>query len=71
MKKLGWLSICQQAAYQSVKLAIKILQSRKPERLYESLTHIQNGLRVRKVWTVEELMRLNLSTRKAWSTRAL
>ena len=71
LKKLGWLSICQQAAYQSVKLAIKILQRRTPERLYETLTHIQNGQRARKVWTEENLMRLNLSTRKAWSTRSL
>ena len=71
LKKLGWLSICQQAAYQSVKIAIQILQKKSPERLYKSLTHIQDGQRVRKVWKEVDLMKLNLSTRKAWSTRAL
>ena len=71
LKKLGWLSICQQAAYQSVKIAIQILQKKSPERLYKSLTHIQDGQRVRQVWKEVDLMKLNLSTRKAWSTRAL
>ena len=71
LKKLGWLSVCQQAAYQSVKLAIKILQEKTPERLYKSLTHIQDGERIRKTWNHNDLMRLNLTTRKAWSTRAL
>ena len=71
LKKLGWLSICQQAAFQTVKMAIMILKKRMPERLYESLTHLQDGQRVRKVFTEENINRLKLSTRKAWSVRAL
>ena len=71
IKEARLAKCCQQAAYQTVKLAIQILQKKTPERLYESLTHVQDGQRVRKIWKQEDLMRLNLSTRKAWSTRAL
>ena len=69
LKKLDWLSICQQAAYQTVKIAITVLKKRTPERLYESLTHIKDGQRVRKVFTEDDIKRLKLSTRKAWSVR--
>ena len=71
LKKLGWMSVCQQAAYQTVKIAIQVLQKRTPERLYESLTHIKDGQRVRRVFSEDDIKQLKLSTRKAWSTRAL
>lgn len=71
LKKLGWMSVCQQAAYQTVKIAIQVLKKRTPERLYESLTHIKDGQRVRRVFSEDDIKKLKLSTRKAWSTRAL
>ena len=48
LKKLGWLSVCQQAAYQTVKMALQILKRKTPERIYESLTSMKSGQRVRK-----------------------
>ena len=71
MKRLGWLSVVQQAAYCSVKLAIQVLQKGSPERLFEAITEVQGGRRVRKVLTEDELRRLKLSTMKSWSVRAV
>ena len=71
LKKLGWLSVCQQAAYQTVKMALQILKRKTPERLYEILTSMKSGQRVRKELSEDNIKRLKLSTRKAWSTRAL
>ena len=34
LKQLGWLSVCQQAAYQTVKVALTVLKEKKPERLH-------------------------------------
>ena len=34
LRKLGWLSMAQQAAYNSIKLAMKVTKDCKPERLY-------------------------------------
>ena len=48
LKHLGWLSVVQQAAYCSVRLALQILQRGLPERLYRELTFIQGGNQVRK-----------------------
>ena len=71
LKQLGWLSVCQQAAYQTVKLALKILKDKQPERLYECLTEVKDGHRKRKVFDEERFMRLKQTTRKGWSSRAL
>ena len=71
MKNPGLMSICQQAAYQTVKIAIQVLKKITPERLYESLTHIKDGQRVRKVLREDNIKQLKSSTRKALSTRAL
>ena len=71
LKQLGWLSVCQQAAYQTVRLALKVLNEKKPERLYQCLTETKDGQRKRKIIDEEKFMRLKQTTRKAWSSRAL
>ena len=49
LKKLEWLSMCQQAAYASLKIAMKVLAEKKPERLYQTLTEELTGEMRRKV----------------------
>ena len=49
LKRLGWLSMCQQAAYASLKTAMKVLREKKPERLYETLVEAVGGEWRRKV----------------------
>ena len=71
LKRLGWLSVVQQAAYCSVKLAIQVLQQGSPERLFEAITEERDGQRVRKVLTEDALQRLKLSSMKSWSVRAV
>lgn len=71
LKHLGWLSVVQQAAYCSVKLAIQVLQRGSPERLYDAITEVNEGRRVRKVLTDDALYRLKLSTMKSWSVRVV
>ena len=71
LKRLGWLSVVQQAAYCSVKMAIQVLQRRSPERLYEALTEENEGRRVRKVITEDAQQRMKLSCMKSWSVRVL
>ena len=34
LKKLGWLSLAQLAVYASLKLAVRVMRDKKPERLY-------------------------------------
>ena len=41
LKKLGWLSVCQKAAYMSILMAIKILKNKRPERLHNELTEVK------------------------------
>ena len=48
LKRLGWLSVVQQAAYCSVRLAIQVLQKGSPERLLEAITEVKDGRRVRR-----------------------
>ena len=71
LKRLGWLSVVQQAAYCSVKLAVQVLQKGSPERLFEAITEVRDGQRVRKVLTEDALQRLKLSSMKSWSVRAV
>ena len=71
LKRLGWLSVVQQASYSSVKLGILVLQRGSPERLFEAITEVKEGRRVRKVMTEEALKRLKLSSRKSWSVRVI
>ena len=71
LKRLGWLSVVQQAAYCSVKMAIQVLQRSSPERLYEALTEENEGRRVRKVITEDAQQRMKLSCMKSWSVRVL
>ena len=71
LKRLGWLSVVQQAAYLSVKLAIQILQKQAPERLYRAITEVQGGQRVRKELKEQDLRKLKLSTMKSWSVRSM
>ena len=71
LRKLGWLSMAQQAAYVSIKTAMKILRKGEPERLYNILTEEKNGTRVRKVVNEKKFVKLKATTRKAWSLRSL
>ena len=71
LKKLGWLSMCQKAAYFSIKAAIKILKDKKPERLYKSLTETKDGEVVRKVVNEKKFLKMKMTTRKSWSYRSL
>ena len=71
LKQLGWLSVCQQAAYQTVRMALKVLREKNPERLYECLTEISDGHRKRKVLDEDRFMRQKQTSRKSWSSRAL
>ena len=71
LKQLGWLSVCQQAAYQTVRMALKVLKEKNPERLYECLTEISDGQRKRKVLDEDRFMRQKQTSRKSWSSRAL
>ena len=47
LKKLGWLFLAQLAVYASLKLAVRVLKDKKPERLYELLTEEEGGERVK------------------------
>ena len=71
LKRLGLLSVCQQAAYQTVKVALTVLKEKKPERLYHCLTEMKDGLSQRKVLEENKFMRMKQTTRKSWSSRAL
>ena len=71
LKKLEWLSMCQQAAYTSLKTAMKVLRGEKPERLYETLTEEVRGERKRKILDEKKVLKMKASTKKAWSVRSL
>ena len=71
LRKLGWLSMAQQAAYVSIKTALKILQKCEPERLYSLLTEEKDGIKVRRVVNEKKFKKLKATTRKAWSYRSL
>ena len=45
LKKLNWLSVVQLAVYFSLKLALRVIKEKKPERLYETLTEENGGER--------------------------
>jgi hypothetical protein len=45
LEELGWLSVPQMAAQTTIKLAIKTIQHKKPENLYEALTTSTGELR--------------------------
>ena len=44
LRKLGWMSMAQQAAYVSIKTSMKVLKKCEPERLYELLTEEKDGI---------------------------
>ena len=71
LKKLGWLSMAQQAAYVSLTTAFKVLQKGEPERLYDLLTEEKNQTRMVKVINENKFKKLKATTRKAWSYRSL
>ena len=72
LKNLGWLSICQKAAYMSILMAMKILKNKKPERLYQALTkEEEGGSRQRKTVNEQQFLKMKLTTRKSWSWRSL
>ena len=71
LRKLGWLSIAQQASYVSIKTALRVLQTGKPERLHDILTEEIEGVRSRKVVEENRFKKLLLTTRRAWSYRSL
>ena len=69
LKKLGWMSMAQQAAYVSIKTSMKILHKSEPERLFSLLTEEKDGIRIRKVLNENKFAKLKATTRKAWSYR--
>ena len=71
LKKLRWLSMAQQAAFVSLKTAMRVLKDCKPERLYETLTIEKEGIRVRRSIDENKFKRLKETTRKSWSNRSL
>ena len=71
LKKLGWLSLAQLAVYASLKLAVRVLKDKKPERLYELLTEEEGGERVKKRIMDNQLKKMKATTKKAWSVRVL
>ena len=71
LKKLGWLSMAQNAVYATIKTALRVLQTAKPERLYDILTEEKDGVRSRKIVDENRFKKLLLTTRKAWSYRSL
>ena len=71
LKKLGWLSLAQLAAYSSLKLAIRVLRDKTPERLYKLLTQEEGDGRVRRRISDSALKKMKATTRKAWSVRVL
>ena len=71
LRKLGWLSLAQLAVFASLKLAVRVLQERKPERLYQILTENDGEERVCRIITERGLRKMKATTRKAWSVRVL
>ena len=71
LKKLGWLSMAQQAAYVSLVTAMKVLQKCEPERLHDLLTEVKNEASVRREVDEKKFVKLKATTRKAWSYRSL
>ena len=77
-KKLGWLTMQQEVTYKSVRMAIKVLQTKEPRFLYEKITTprlvMRTGewheVRERRKITKEEFTRMKLSTRKSWAVRS-
>ena len=71
LRKLGWLSMAQQAAYTSIKLAMQIVKDSKPERLYNILTEEKEGARHIRSVNENKFKKLKATTRKSWSNRSL
>ena len=71
LRKLGWLSLAQLAVYASLKLAVRVINEKKPERLYEILTGKEGESRVCRRITERGLKKMKATTRKAWSVRVL
>ena len=71
LKKLEWLSMCQQAAYASLKTAMKVLREKKPERLYKTLVEEVGEEWKIKVLDEKRVSKMKASTKKAWSIRSL
>ena len=69
LKKLKWLSMRQQAAYASIKIAMKVLKEKKPEHFHQTLTEEVTGELRRKVLNEKKVCKMKASTRKAWLIR--
>ena len=63
LQKLGWLSLAQLAVYASLKLAIRVLHERKPERMYEILTDKDGKRRVCRRITERGLKNMKATTK--------
>ena len=59
------------AVYASLKLAIRVLNERQPERLYEIITEKDGERRVFRRITERGLKNMKATTKKAWSVRVL
>ena len=78
-KKLGWLTIQQEVTYKTLRMALKVLQTRQPKFLYDRITTPRminragqwHEVRYRKKMTKDELNKMKLSTRKSWAVRAV
>ena len=86
LKQLCWLSMAQLVCYKSVRTALKVLQRKEPENLYERLTKLKQVNRKRKAEeedliiqeerviikrSWEDLEHMKASTRRAWLVRSL
>ena len=65
------MSVAQLAVYFSLKLALRVIKEKKPERLYETLTEENGGEREIRTITDRGLKKMKATTRKAWSVRVL
>ena len=62
LKKLNWLSVAQLAVYFSLKLALRVVKEKKPERLYETLTEENGGEREVRTITERGLKKMKATT---------
>ena len=71
LRKLEWLSMAQQAVYNSIKLAMKVIKDCQPERLYNILTEDKEGIHKLRIVKEKVFKKMKATTRKSWSNRSL
>ena len=71
LRKLEWLSMAQQAVYNSIKLAMKVIKDCQPERLYNILTEDKEGVHKLRIVKEKVFKKMKATTRKSWSNRSL